>query len=394
MTTPKIDSRDLKGDWSWPTSVRFGAGRISELANACRELGMKRPLLVTDAGLMAHTMVAEAIAINEGEDLPTALYGAIKSNPTSANVDDGVACFHAGRHDGVVAFGGGSALDAGKAIAFMAGQHRPIWDFVDEGDNWRRADRDGIAPLVAVPTTAGTGSEVGRAAVIVDEEARRKRIIFHPNMMPPIVIADPELTVGLPQTVTAATGMDALTHCLEAFCARGFHPMADGVALEGMAIISEWLPVAFDDGANLKARSFMLVAASMGATAFQKGLGAVHALAHPIGAIYDAHHGLTNAVILPYVLAFNRDHIREQLTQLARVLGLREPAFNSVMEWILDFRIQLGIPHTLAEIGVDDRRAEEIALAAAQDPSADGNPRPIGPESLQAIFRDACEGRL
>ena len=355
---------------------------------------MKRPLLVTDEGLMAHAMVAEAIAANEAKDLPTALYGAIKSNPTGANIDDGIDCFRAGRHDGVVAFGGGSALDASKAIAFMVGQHRPIWDFVDEGNNWRRADTDGTAPLVAVPTTAGTGSEVGRAAVIVDEMARRKCIIFHPSMMPPIVIADPELTVGLPQSVTAATGIDALTHCFEAFCARGFHPMADGVALEGMAIISEWLPVAFEDGANLKARSFMLVAASMGATAFQKGLGAVHALAHPIGAIYDTHHGLTNAVILPYVLAFNRDHISEKLTQLSRVLGLREPAFNSVMEWILDLRRQLGIPHTLAEIGIDDGRTEEIAIAAAEDASADGNPRPIGPDALETIFQNAYEGRL
>ncbi len=355
---------------------------------------MKRPLLITDARLMAHAMVAEAIAANEAKDLPTALYGAIKPNPTSTNIDDGVDCFRAGRHDGVVAFGGGSALDAGKAVAFMVGQHRPIWDFVDEGSNWRRADTDGTTPLVAVPTTAGTGSEVGRAAVIVDEVVRRKCVIFHPSMMPPIVIADPELTIGLPQAVTAATGMDALTHCFEAFCARGFHPMADGVALEGMAIISEWLPAAVEDGTNLKARSFMLVAASMGATAFQKGLGAVHALAHPIGAIYDTHHGLTNAVILPYVLLFNRDHISEKLTQLSRALGLREPAFNSVMEWILDLRTQLGIPHTLAEIGIDDGRAEEIAIAAAEDASADGNPRPIGPDALEAIFRNAYEGRL
>ena len=355
---------------------------------------MKRPLLVTDAGLRTNAIVAEAIAINEREDLSTGLYGTIKSNPTGANVDDGVACFCAGQHDGVVAFGGGSALDAGKAIAFMASQHRPIWDFVDEGDNWRRADRDGIAPLVAVPTTAGTGSEVGRVSVIVNEEERRKFIIFHPNMMPPIVIADPKLTIGLPQSVTAATGMDALTHCFEAFCARGFHPMADGVALGGMAIIGEWLPVAFEDGANLRARAFMLAAASMGATAFQKGLGAVHALAHPIGAIYETHHGLTNAVILPYVLAFNRDHISEKLTQLSRVLGLREPAFNSVMEWILGLRTQLGIPHTLAEIGVDDGCTEEIALAAAEDPSAGGNPRPIGPQALEEIFRNAHEGRL
>ena len=394
MKASKSDGSELNGVWSWPTSVRFGAGRIGELADACRELGMKRPLLVTDAGLMAHAMVAEAVAANEAKNLPTALYGAFKSNPTGANVHDGVTCFRAGRHDGVIAFGGGSALDAGKVIAFMAGQHRPMWDFADEGDNWRRADTDGMAPLVAVPTTAGTGSEVGRAAVIVNEDAHRKCIIFHPNMMPRIVIADPVLTVGLPQSVTAATGMDALTHCLEAFCARGFHPMADGVALEGMAIIKEWLPVAFEDGANLRARAYMLAAASMGAAAFQKGLGAVHALAHPIGAFFDTHHGLTNAVILPYVLVFNRDHISKKLTHLTRVLGLGEPAFDAVMEWILDLRTRLGIPHILADIGVDNKRVAEIALAAAEDPSADGNPRPIGPSELETIFSNAYEGRL
>ena len=385
---------ELSGVWSWPTTVRFGAGRIDELAAACREIGMERPLLVTDSGLAQSTMVADAVAANAADKLSTAVFAAIKANPTGANVEAGVANFHAGGHDGIVALGGGSALDAGKAIAFMAGQRRPIWDFIDEGDNWRRAVAAGIAPLVAVPTTAGTGSEVGRAAVIVDEDARRKRIIFHPDMMPRIVISDPALTVGLPPAITAATGMDALTHCFEAFCARSFHPMADGVALEGMKIIQEWLPRAFADGADLAARAHMLAAASMGATAFQKGLGAVHALSHPVGALHDTHHGLTNAVILPYVLAFNRSAVGEKLQHLSNVLGLGEPAFNRVMGWILDLRSRLGIPDTLVEIGVDDRYAEEIARAAAEDPSADGNPLPVGSRELETVFRNALEGRL
>ena len=385
---------ELSGVWSWPTTVRFGAGRIDELAAACREIGMERPLLVTDSGLAQSTMVADAVAANAADKLSTAVFAAIKANPTGANVEAGVANFHAGGHDGIVALGGGSALDAGKAIAFMAGQRRPDLGLYRRGDNWGRAVAAGIAPLVAVPTTAGTGSEVGRAAVIVDEDARRKRIISHPDMMPRIVISDPALTVGLPPAITAATGMDALTHCFEAFCARGFHPMADGVALEGMKIIQEWLPRAFADGADLAARAHMLAAASMGATAFQKGLGAVHALSHPVGALHDTHHGLTNAVILPYVLAFNRSAVGEKLQHLSNVLGLGEPAFNRVMGWILDLRSRLGIPDTLVEIGVDDRYAEEIARAAAEDPSADGNPLPVGSRELESVFRNALEGRL
>ncbi len=385
---------ELSAVWNWPTAVRFGAGRISELAAACREIGIKHPLLVTDPGLAKTAMVDEAVAANRAEELPTAVFSAIKANPTGANVADGVVCFRAGGHDGVVAFGGGSALDAGKAIAFMAGQSRPIWDFVDEGDNWRRADTTGIAPVVAVPTTAGTGSEVGRVSVIVDQEAGRKRLIFHPEMMSRLVIADPVLTLGLPPAVTAATGMDALTHCLEAFCARGFHPMADGVALAGLRIIREWLPRAFADGADLAARAHMLAAASMGATAFQKGLGAVHALSHPVGALYDTHHGLTNAVILPYVLAFNRPAISERFQHLSNVLELGEPAFERVMSWILELRSGLGIPNSLAEIGVDDRHSEEIARAAAEDPSAVGNPLPVSPRDLESMFQNALEGRL
>ena len=295
-------------------------------------------LLVTDSGLAGSTMVGEAISAAADAGLPIGLFSDIGSNPTGTHVEHGVEAFRAAGHDGVVAFGGGSALDAGKAVAFMSGQTRPIWDFEDVGDNWRRADPAGIAPVVAVPTTAGTGSETGRASVITDEAVTIKKVIFHPAMMPGIVIADPALTVGLPPHLTAATGMDALAHCLEAYCAPGFHPMADGIAVEGLRLIKDWLPIAFEDGANLAARSHMLVAAGMGSTAFQKGLGAIHALSHPVGAVLGAHHGLTNAVFMPYVMVFNRPAIEQRMARLAAYLGFANPSFDALLDWVLDLR--------------------------------------------------------
>ena len=390
----QIDPKTLTGTWSYPTQVRFGPGRIAELPRACRSLGMSRPLLVTDPGLAALPMVAEAVAANEAAGLPTAVFSEVKPNPLGRNVEDGVAVFREGGHDGVVAFGGGSGLDAAKAIAFMAGQDRPIWDFEDVGSNWKRADPAGIAPIVAVPTTAGTGSEVGRASVILHEETHSKRIIFHPKMLPGIVISDPALTLGLPAHITAATGMDALAHCLEAYCAPGFHPMAEGIAVEGLRLVKDWLPTAVEDGGNLAARAHMLAAASMGATAFQKGLGAIHSLSHPIGAIYDTHHGLTNAVVMPYVLAFNRPAIEDKMVRLAAWLGLAEHSFSAVQGWILGLRSALSIPHSLREIGVGDDRVEEIAEAAAVDPTAPTNPIPLDPPSLRAMMENALEGRV
>ena len=390
----QIDPKTLTGTWSYPTQVRFGPGRIAELPRACRSLGMSRPLLVTDPGLAALPMVAEAVAANEAAGLPTAVFSKVKPNPLGRNVEDGVAVFREGGHDGVIAFGGGSGLDAAKAIAFMAGQDRPIWDFEDVGSNWKRADPAGIAPIVAVPTTAGTGSEVGRASVILQEETHSKRIVFHPKMLPGIVISDPELTLGLPAHITAATGMDALAHCLEAYCAPGFHPMAEGIAVEGLRLVKDWLPTAVEDGGNLAARAQMLAAASMGATAFQKGLGAIHSLSHPIGAIYDTHHGLTNAVVMPYVLAFNRPAIEDKMVRLAAWLGLAEPSFAAVQGWILGLRSALSIPHSLREIGVGDDRVEEIAEAAAVDPTAPTNPIPLDPPSLRAMMENALEGRV
>ena len=388
------DAAALRGNWNYPTQVRFGVGRIAELAEACKAAGMKRPLLITDPGLAKLPMVRDAIAANKAAGLPTGLFAEVKSNPVGRNVEDGLAACRAGGHDGIVAFGGGSALDAAKAVALMVGQKRPMWDFEDVGDNWKRVDPAGIAPVVAVPTTSGTGSEVGRASVIVDEATHTKKIIFHPKMLPVAVIADPALTVGLPAKVTAATGMDALAHCLEAYCAPGYHPMAEGIAVEGMRLVKDWLPVAVKDGRNLVARAHMMAAASMGATAFQKGLGAIHALSHPVGALYDTHHGLTNAVVMPYVLEFNRQAIDAKLTRLAAWLGLPKPSYQAVLDWVLALRREIGIPHTLKELGVGMDRLDELSEMAAVDPTAGGNPVPIGVPELKRMFVASIEGRL
>jgi alcohol dehydrogenase class IV len=385
---------DLKGNWNYPTTVRFGVGRISELADACRELGMKKPMLVTDPGLAKMAIVQDALARNHAARIATTLYSDIKSNPLARNVEEGLERYRDGNHDGVIAFGGGSALDAGKTIAFMAGQTRPMWDFEDIGDNWKAADDAGIAPIIAVPTTAGTGSEVGRAAVIMNDETHTKKILFHPKMMPSIVIADPALTLGLPPHITAATGMDALAHCLEAYCVPAYHPMADGIAVEGVRLIKEWLPVAVRDGKNLTARANMMVAASMGATAFQKGLGAIHALSHPVGSLYDTHHGLTNGVVMPYVLAFNRTAIDEKMARLAAWLSLPDPSFVALMQWVLALREEVAIPHTLRDLGVGTERIDELAQMAAVDPTASGNPVPVGVPELKTLFVASIEGRL
>ncbi|MDH5749874.1 MAG: iron-containing alcohol dehydrogenase [Rhodospirillales bacterium] len=382
------------GNWNYPTAVRFGAGRISELADACRSLGMQRPLLVTDPGLADLPMIRDAIAANEAANLPTGLFSRIKPNPVGGNVEDGVRAFRDGGHDGIIAMGGGSGLDAGKAVAFMSGQTRPLWDFEDVGDNWARADAGGIAPIVAVPTTAGTGSEVGRASVITNEESHTKKIIFHPKMLPGVVISDPALTAGLPPHITAATGMDALAHCFEAYCAPGYHPMADGIAVEGMRLVQGWLEKAVADGADLEARSHMLSAASMGATAFQKGLGAIHSLSHPVGAVYDTHHGLTNAVFFPYVMVFNRPAIEDRMTHLARVLDLPKPGFAGVLDWILTLRETLNIPHTAKDLGVEESRLDELSKMAAEDPTAGGNPVPVGVSEMKRMFEAALAGRV
>lgn len=385
---------DQTGAWHFPTAVRFGAGVIAGLPEACRSLGMQRPLLITDGGLAGLPMIADAIARNREAGLPTGQFSDVQGNPTGGNVEAGVAACRAGGHDGIIAFGGGSALDAAKAVALMVGQERPLWDFEDVGDNWTRVREDGLLPVIAVPTTAGTGSEVGRSSIITNEARKVKTIIFHPRMLPAMVLSDPALTVSLPAGVTAATGIDAFVHCFEAYCVRAYHPMADGIALEGMRLIAGALPRATADGADLAARADMLAAASMGATAFQKGLGGVHALAHPIGAHFDVHHGLANAIFLPYVMQANRPAIAERMPPLMRLLGLRDEKFATLLDWVLAFRERLGIPHSLSEIGLDAARAEEMGALAHADPVAAGNPQPLSVADYVRLFADAVDGRL
>lgn len=381
-------------NWNYPTAVRFGVGRISELAEICRAAGITRPLLVTDPGLAGLPMISDAVAANAAAGLPTAIFSDIQPNPVSANVDAGIQAFKAGGHDGVIAWGGGSAMDAAKAIAFMAGQSRPLWDFEDVGDNWTRADADAILPVIAVPTTSGTGSEVGRAAVITNEATHTKIIIFHPKMMPATVICDPALVAGLPPNLTAWTGMDALAHCLEAYCAPGYHPLADGIAVEGLRLIKDWLPRAVAEGSDLEARAHMMSAAAMGATAFQKGLGAIHSLSHPVGARYGAHHGLANAVFTPYVLAFNRPAIAERMERLGRWLDLPGGGFEAILQWTLDLRAGFDIPHTCDGLGVKAEDLGMLSKMAALDPTAGCNPRPVGETEMAALYEAALAGRV
>ena len=385
---------ELKGNWNYPTAIRFGAGRIRELPEVCRTLGMQRPLLVTDAGLAKLPMVTDTVRLCTAEGLGCVVYSDVQGNPVADNVLYGVATYQAGGHDGVIAFGGGSALDVGKAVGLMVGQARPLFDFEDRDDWFLRVNVSGMAPVLAVPTTAGTGSEVGRASVITDPADHVKKIIFHPRMLPAAVIEDPELTFGLPANITAATGMDALSHSLEAFCSPSYHPLAEGIAVEGMRLVKEWLPAAVANGRDVEARSHMLIASSMGATAFQKGLGAMHSLSHPCGANLNTHHGLTNAVVMPYVLVWNREAIEGKMRRLAAYLGLESPGFDAVLQWVLQLRRQIGIPNTLADLGVGTEHARQFAPAALADPSTGGNPLPMTGRDFEQLYLNCIRGEL
>ncbi len=386
------------GNFNYPTSVRFGAGRISELALACKELGIESPLIVTDPGV-ANLPMLEQILSQLGEaGLTVGVFQGVRGNPTGENVDEGVQAYAHGGHDGVVGLGGGSPLDVAKAVALMAGQTGDLFDYEDIGDNWTHVDPAGIAPHIAVPTTSGTGSEVGRASVITqvserDSSHHSKKIIFHPGMLPPKVICDPALTLGLPKHLTAACGMDALSHNLEAYCAPGFHPMADGIALEGMRLVHQSLRKAVSDGSDIAARSDMMAASMMGATAFQKGLGAMHAMAHPIGATLDAHHGLLNAILMPYVLAFNERAVAERLGRAAAYMGIGS-TFTDYLNWVLSLREDVGIAHTLEAVGVTRGHIQGLALAASQDAAAGGNPIKVGPAEFEELLTNALLGRL
>ncbi|MFQ0815247.1 alcohol dehydrogenase [Brucella anthropi] len=387
----------LTAKWNFPTTVLFGPGRIKELPAVLKAAGIKRPLFVTDPGLAKLPVVASTLAVLDEAGVAYGVFSDVKPNPVESNLYAGVEVFKSGQHDGVIAFGGGSALDLGKLIAFQAGQTRPVWDFEDIGDWWTRADSDAIAPIIAVPTTAGTGSEVGRAGVLTNETTHTKKVIFHPKMLPVTVIADPELSTGMPPFITAGTGMDALAHCLEAYCAPGFHPIADGIAVEGIRLVFENLPKAYADGNDIDARANMMAAAAMGATAFQKGLGAIHSLSHPIGALYDSHHGMTNAVFMPYVLLQNRSAIEKRIERLADYLGIKG-GFDGFLAAVVKLRSDLGVPNTLPEfikgLEMDDTRKDLIAEMAIVDPTAGGNPIELTKERALKLLNAAFEGKV
>ena len=378
-------------NWNYPTPIWFGINRIKDVQIACDNLNIKNPLIVTDPGILKTSIIAKVInsLTNEAN-----VYSDVQGNPTGKNVTNGVDFFNKGNHDGVIAVGGGSGMDVGKGIAFMAGQSRPIWDFEDIGDYWTRANSDKIYPVIAIPTTAGTGSETGRAGVFTNEETHEKKIIFHPKMMPAIVILDPDLTIELPPSLTAFTGMDVLAHCLEAYSSNFFHPLSQGIALEGISIVKKYLVRAFKDGKDIEARSNMLCGSSMGSTAFQKGLGAIHSLSHPVGAIYNSHHGLTNAVFMPYVLERNREAIEEKIIRIAKYLSLENSTFEGFIKWILELRKELQIPHTLKELINDDSKLEKMSELALKDPSTGGNPIPLSQKDFLELYKNSYDGKL
>ncbi|SDI34642.1 iron-containing alcohol dehydrogenase [Salipiger marinus] len=378
----------LTANWSYPTAIKFGAGRIAELPAACAQAGITKPLLVTDRGLAALPITAQTLEILRAAGLDAAIFADVDPNPNEHNLAAGVAAYTAGGHDGVVAFGGGSGLDLGKCVAFMAGQTRPVWDFEDIGDWWTRADASAIAPVVAVPTTAGTGSEVGRAGVLTNSVTHEKKIIFHPRMLPAVVICDPELTVGMPKAITAGTGLDAFAHCVEAFSSPFYHPMSQGIALEGMRLVIDYLPRAYDDGTDLEARAQMMSAAAMGATAFQKGLGAIHAMSHPIGAHFGTHHGTTNAVCMPAVLKFNAEAIRARFDRAAPYLGI-DGGFDGFCAFVDAFNTRLGVPQGLSALGVTEAAIPALVEGAIKDPSCGGNPVALTEANLAELFRAA-----
>ena len=378
-------------NWNYPTPIWFGINRVKEVQIACDNLNIKNPLIVTDPGILKTSIISK---VNQELGNETNVYSDVQGNPTGKNVTNGVDIFTKGNHDGVIAVGGGSGMDVGKGIAFMAGQSRPIWDFEDIGDYWTRANSDKIYPVIAIPTTAGTGSETGRAGVFTNEETREKKIIFHPKMMPAIVILDPDLTIELPPSLTAFTGMDVLAHCLEAYSSNFFHPLSQGIALEGIFIVKNYLVRAYKNGKDMEARAHMLAGSSMGSTAFQKGLGAIHSLSHPVGAIYNSHHGLTNAVFMPYVLERNREAIEEKIIRIAKYLSLENSTFEGFIKWILELRKELQIPHTLKELINDDSKLEKMSELALKDPSTGGNPIPLSQKDFLELYKNSFDGKL
>ena len=394
-------------DWGYPNTVWFGNGRITDLPKACKVLGIKKPLFVTDKDLAKAKIVEKALEINKRAKLSTTIFSDLKGNPLGSHVKKGVEVFKNGNHDGVIAFGGGSSLDVGKSIILQAALNRPLWDFSDGGSFWNENDYpesmarnkisnpDNLKPFVAIPTTAGTGSETSRAAAIINDETKIKKIIFHPRMLPTLTILDPKLTVGMPAFLTAATGMDAFAHNLEAYCAPGYHPMADGIALEGMSLIKKWLTVAVNDGENLEARGHMITSSSMGATAFQKGLGAIHSLSHPVNSLFNIHHGLSNGIFMPYVLTFNRSTIENKIAKLSEYLDLKEATFNSFVDWVVELKEQIKIPHTISESAkINDQDIKKMSPMALDDPCTLGNPKKLVLDDMISMYEYSVQGKL
>ncbi len=394
-------------NWGYPNTVWFGNGRIKDLPKACKILKINKPLLVTDKDLVKTKMVQETLEINKRANLLTSVFSDLKGNPLGSHVKRGVEIFKNGNYDGIIAFGGGSSLDVGKSIVLQASLNRPLWDFTDGGSFWierkfsesmavnRISNSDNIVPTIAIPTTAGTGSETSRAAAIINDETKVKKIIFHPRMLPTLTILDPKLTVGMPPFLTAATGMDAFAHNLEAYCAPGFHPMADGIALEGMLLIKKWLEIAVKERENLEARANMLASSSMGATAFQKGLGAIHSLSHPVNSMFDVHHGLSNGIFMPYVLTFNRSTIENKIAKLSGYLELKKASFNSFVDWVLDLRNKIKIPHKLSEcVEITGTDIEKLSPMALNDPCTYDNPRKITLNDTKLLYQYSVEGKL
>ena len=384
-----------KTNWNYPTTIWIGQDRIKDLSIACKNLNINKPLLVTDKGLASSDIIKNSLSNLKQDSFEVILYSNVVGNPTGTNVSEGVEIYRKNNCDGLIAFGGGSGLDVGKAVAFMSGQDLPIWDFEDVGDNWIKANSNSIAPIIAVPTTAGTGSETGRASVILNEDTGVKKIIFHPKFLPSIVILDPLLTKSLPPDITAATGMDALAHNLEAYCAPGYHPMADGIALEGIRIINNWLLAAVEDGSNIEARMNMLTAASMGSTAFQKGLGAIHSLSHPVNALNNIHHGLSNAIFMPYVLTFNKNVIEKKIIKICEYLEFQNKTFDGFLNWTLNLRKRLNIPHKLTDVIQEDQiDIDRLSKMAIDDPSTSGNPKKLSLEDMKIMYQHSITGEL
>ena len=376
-------------NWNYPTNVWFGVDRSKEIQEACDTLGITNPLIVTDPGLLQTSIIDE---INSGLSSNTQIYSDVQGNPTGSNVTNGVKVYLEGNHDGVIAIGGGSGMDAGKGIAFLAHQSKPLWDFEDIGDWWTRADSNVIKPIIAIPTTAGTGSEVGRAAVFLNEENHKKKIIFHPKMLPQIAILDPSLTLNLPKSITAGTGMDALAHCIEAYSSPFYHPMAEGTALEGLRLVKENIQEVYHNGNNVEARSHMLVASMMGAAAFQKGLGAIHSITHPVNSLYKTHHGTTNGTVMPFVLNYNRSTIEEKFTRLANFLDIKN-GFEGIVEWIIELKKEMKIPETLKDMGVNEGDEIKLAPLAQEDPSTGANPLEMKVERFQELILNCISGK-